>query len=321
MQAVGLRPPIVLLMLVMLPLAVLTQSPFAQSVRVEEPAPVSELFSATMEEGAPVSAFALPSYDRETDFSARLSPLPNSTPPLFTLSEIEPPDALFALRALPNRDAYADWLAYRLNEIIAETGAPAPSVRFVLPEPPPRPTRALDVIPMYDVWVAMLHDQPPPKRADEFITRIKRIFAEEGVPEEFAWLPEVESMFDPRARNRIGARGLFQFMPGTALEQGLRLRPYDERIHPEKSARAAAILLRRLHDEFDSWPLALAAYNAGENRVRRTLQRRDATTFAEIAHMLPSETRLYVPRVLATMAVREGYDPALLAAPRVAAID
>jgi membrane-bound lytic murein transglycosylase D len=177
----------------------------------------------------------------------------------------------------------------------------------------------MDVVPMYDVWVTLLRDQPRPKRADEFIPDIKRIFAEEGVPEELAWLSEVESMFNPRARNRVGARGLFQFMPGTALEQGLRLRPYDERIHPQKSARAAAILLRRLHETFDSWPLALAAYNAGENRVRRTLQAGDATTFAEIADALPTETRLYVPKVLATLAVREGVDPAMLAAPRIAA--
>jgi membrane-bound lytic murein transglycosylase D len=105
-------------------------------------------------------------------------------------------------------------------------------------------------------------------------------------------------------------------MPVTAKAQGLSLLPFDERTNPEKSARAAATLLRRLHDRFDSWPLALAAYNAGEGRVRRTLKAQDATTFAQIADALPSETRLYVPRVLATLAVREGLDPAKLAAPR-----
>ncbi len=172
-------------------------------------------------------------------------------------------------------------------------------------------------IPQYDAWVSMLRDQPRPRRADEFLEDIKRIFAEEGVPAELAWLPEIESMFDPRARNTVGACGLFQLMPVTARELGLRLWPYDERTNPEKSARAAASLLRRLHGVFDSWPLALAAYNAGEGRVRRTLKAGDATTFAEIAHTLPSETRLYVPKVLATLAVREGISPSALPAPRL----
>jgi membrane-bound lytic murein transglycosylase D len=135
------------------------------------------------------------------------------------------------------------------------------------------------------------------------------------VPEALAWLAEVESTFNPRAHNPSGARGLFQFMPGTAREHGLRLRPFDERIDPEKSARAAASLLRHLHGTFDSWPLALAAYNAGEGCVRRTLRAGDATTFTEIADALPDETRLYVPRVLATLTVREGITPDQLPAP------
>jgi membrane-bound lytic murein transglycosylase D len=105
-------------------------------------------------------------------------------------------------------------------------------------------------------------------------------------------------------------------MPVTAKAQGLSLLPFDERTNPEKSARAAATLLKRLHGMFNSWPLALAAYNAGEGRVRRTLKAQDATTFAQIADALPSETRLYVPKVLATLAVREGLDPATLAAPQ-----
>jgi hypothetical protein len=189
-----------------------------------------------------------------------------------------------------------------------------PLVTFYLPpEITETPTTATDqVIPLYDLWVMVLRDQPPPRRANEFLPKIKKIFAEEGVPEELAWLPEIESTFNPRAYNSNGARGLFQFMPLTARENGLRLRPHDERIHPEKSARAAAMLLRRLHGVFDSWPLALAAYNAGEGRVRRTLEACDATTFAEIADALPPETRLYVPRVLATLTVREGIAPSAL---------
>jgi len=175
-------------------------------------------------------------------------------------------------------------------------------------------------IPLYDAWVSVLRDQPPPRRANKFLPNIKRIFAEAGVPEELAWIPEVESTFNPRAYNPSGARGLFQLMPTTAQAHGLRLRPFDERINPEKSARAAAALLRHLHGTFDSWPLALAAYNAGEGRVRRTLAAEDATTFAEIADALPLETRRYVPRVLATLTVREGVSPSALPAPTYVAV-
>lgn len=192
-----------------------------------------------------------------------------------------------------------------------------PSV-MLPPIPPPWPAASNRdaTVPLYHWWVGMLADQPRPKRADEFLPHLKKIFAEEGVPEELAWISEVESTFNPLALNASGARGLFQFMPATAREQGLKLRPRDERVHPEKSARAAAALLRRLHATFDSWPLALAAYNAGEGRVRRALEAGGASTFAEIAETLPAETRLYVPRVLATLTVREGITPDTLRAPR-----
>ncbi|MET0261751.1 MAG: lytic transglycosylase domain-containing protein, partial [Rariglobus sp.] len=202
---------------------------------------------------------------------------------------------------------------------------PVPGIPGPKPEPEPQPSgpavtpeipTAAD-IPMYDLWVSRLRDRPRPQRANEFLPDIKKIFAAEGVPAELAWLAETESSFNPRARSPVGARGLFQFMPITAKAQGLSLWPIDERTDPQKSARAAAALLRRLHGLFDSWPLALAAYNAGEGRVRRTLKAQDAKTFAGIADALPTETRLYVPKVLATLAVREGIAPASLAAPTV----
>jgi membrane-bound lytic murein transglycosylase D len=96
---------------------------------------------------------------------------------------------------------------------------------------------------------------------------------------------------------------------------GLSLLPFDERTNPEKSARAAAKLLRKLHGMFGSWPLALAAYNSGEGTVRRALKANGATTYAGIADKLPSETRLYVPKVLALVALRAGVAPESLPAP------
>jgi membrane-bound lytic murein transglycosylase D len=234
--------------------------------------------------------------------------------------------APFSWPAFRRDHDYADLLSELPEEsdVLKETVVPSPLLVVFLPVPAPpapapiKPRGSVSnaAIPMYDLWVTVLRDQPRPKRADEFLPKLKRIFVEEGVPAELAWIPEIESMFNPRARHPGGACGLFQLMPITARAQGLRLRPYDERTNPEKSARAAATLLRELHEMFDSWPLAIAAYNAGEGCVRRTLRARDATTFAEIADRLPVETRLYVPRVFATLAIREGVSPASLPAPR-----
>ena len=237
--------------------------------------------------------------------------------------------ALVALSPLPEYKDYSDWLAERLDEIVvakeATTPPPKPPAPPTVPKPPtpdagsappPLPIPPSADIPMYDLWVSRLRDRPRPARADEFLPEIKAVFTGEGLPAELAWLAETESTFNPSAVSPAGARGLFQLMPVTAKAQGLSLLPFDERTNPEKSARAAATLLRRLHRMFDSWPLALAAYNAGEGRVRRILKAQDATTFAQIADALPSETRLYVPKVLATLAVREGFDPFKLAAPR-----
>jgi membrane-bound lytic murein transglycosylase D len=83
----------------------------------------------------------------------------------------------------------------------------------------------------------------------------------------------------------------------------------DERADAEKSAHAAAKYLKALHGKFGDWPLVFAAYNAGEGRVRRLLEARKARTFSEIAAKLPSETRMYVPKVCATIAVRSGVAP------------
>jgi len=255
--------------------------------------------------------FAFPSRAQWDEFAARLQKT-RETGSLAELAayETEARAALLALRALPDYADYADWLEERIDEIVVAKKAVAPA-----PPPPPPPKSTEADIPLYDLWVTRVRERPRPARADEFLADLKKAFADEGLPADLAWIAETESMFNPQAKSPAGARGLYQLMPVTAKAQGLSLFPFDERTHPEKSARAAATLLRRLHGMFDSWPLALAAYNAGEGRVRRTLKAENAKTFAEIAGALPAETRLYVPKVLATLAVREGTDPATLSAP------
>lgn len=309
-------------------LAVVAVTP---SIGASEEEDVFSLGQALFEAYAPAEIkqeFAFPSREQWDAFAARLEKT-RATGSLAELAayETEARAALLALRALPDYQDYADWLAERLDEIIVAKQATTPPPSVVPPAtpdapapvpqpaiPPVRP--AAPDVPMYDLWVNRMRNRPRPPRADEFLADLKKVFVAEGLPGELAWLAETESTFNPKARSPAGARGLFQLMPVTAKAQGLSLWPFDERTDPEKSARAAATLLRRLHGMFDSWPLAFAAYNAGEGRVRRTLKAQNATTFAQIAAALPSETRLYVPKVFATLSVRENLDPATLAAPR-----
>lgn len=144
-------------------------------------------------------------------------------------------------------------------------------------------------------------------RADmaAMIPRLKKIFAQEGVPQQWVWMAEIESSLNPRAKSSAGAVGLFQLMPGTARRFGLQTKPVDDRMQPEKSAGAAAQYLKFLRREFGCWSLALAAYNAGEGRVREIMKKRKARTFEEVERYLPSETRSYVPKVMAIVALRE----------------
>lgn len=155
-------------------------------------------------------------------------------------------------------------------------------------------------------WKRKLQNRRPPESARTLVPALKRIFREEGVPPELVWIAEAESSMNPRARNPSGATGLFQLMPSTARRYGLRLWPADERKKPEPSARAAARYLKFLYGEFNSWPLAIAAYNAGEGRVKKLMDSKRAKTFDDLAPHLPIETRMYVPKVQAIISLREG---------------
>jgi membrane-bound lytic murein transglycosylase D len=211
--------------------------------------------------------------------------------------------ALTALRALPGNEEYADWLEERLDYIEAAkqaTQRPSPAL------PPVGPGKPAQFIPHYDLWLQRLQARPKPAGADQLISTLGAVFSADGLPAGLAWLAEVESSLNPSARSPSGARGLFQLMPATAKELGLTTFMPDERTDPKKSARAAAQMLRTLHEKFGDWPLALAAYNAGAGRVQRTLDQQRVKTFAGIASELPAETRMYVPKVLAMVQVRAG---------------
>lgn len=130
---------------------------------------------------------------------------------------------------------------------------------------------------------------------------IERTFEEEGVPRELLWLGLVESGFNPRARSPKNAVGMWQFVPAAAERYGLALTGGDERTDPVKSTRAAAQYLKFLYARFGDWPLAMAAYNAGEQKVQTAINRGGTTDFWRLAELglVPRETQAYVPAVLA----------------------
>jgi membrane-bound lytic murein transglycosylase D len=144
-------------------------------------------------------------------------------------------------------------------------------------------------------------------RGQRYLPMIQSAFADAGVPLELAYLPIVESAFKNNALSRARARGMWQFMLGTAREYGLNQTWFlDERADPEKATRAAAEYLRSLHDVFGDWNLALASYNAGPGRVQRAMTRSGRTDYWDLTgstQYLPRETREYVPMVLAAILV------------------
>lgn len=273
--------------------------------------------------------FEFPTKERWDEFAGRLNAALASED-LGALAEYLPDAkaALMALRTLPGYEDYAEWLQERIDYIeaakdVTSASMPTPATEpkaEPLPDAPnvPRPSPALTrgAIPHYELWLERMIERPMPPNAGKLLPLVQAAFEAEGVAPEVAWLAEAESTFNPNARSPVGAKGLFQFMPETAKGMGLSTFMPDERTHPEKSARAAARYLRELYRKFGDWPLAFAAYNAGEGRVRRLLKKHQATTFAGIASVLPSETRMYVPKVCATIAVRAGMTPERIPAPR-----
>lgn len=143
-------------------------------------------------------------------------------------------------------------------------------------------------------------------RSARYKALIDKALVEEGLPKALAYLPVIESGYSTTMTSRAGARGIWQFMTGTAREYGLRVDWWvDERADPERSTRAAAQYLRDLYREFNDWALALAAYNGGPGRVRRALADTGASTFWELSDRaaLPKETRGYVPTFYATLVI------------------
>ncbi|MGE5198334.1 MAG: transglycosylase SLT domain-containing protein, partial [Rhodospirillaceae bacterium] len=167
------------------------------------------------------------------------------------------------------------------------------------------------VLAYVDLFQGRLRDwfQASLQRGAPYLPMIQARLRAEGLPLDLAYVPIVESAFRADALSRAKARGFWQLMRGTAVEQGLRYDWYvDERSNPEKSTVAAIKYLKLLNRMFDGdWHLALASYNGGPGTVQRAVKRKggeaDFWPLAESRRYLPRETREYVPMVLASMII------------------
>jgi membrane-bound lytic murein transglycosylase D len=147
-------------------------------------------------------------------------------------------------------------------------------------------------------------------RAGRYLKMIQDTLRNHGLPEDLAFVAMIESGFNPVAVSRAGAKGLWQFMAGTARAYGLRVDQWvDERFDPEKSTMAAAAYLRDLYAQFGSWSLAQAAYNAGEMTVIRAIRAVGSKDFWALARStsLAQETKEFVPQIQAATVI--GQDP------------
>ena len=139
-------------------------------------------------------------------------------------------------------------------------------------------------------------------RSGRYVDRFQSVFEQAGIPKDLVFMAHVESAFKTNAYSRAKAKGIFQFIAATGRRYGLRIDSWvDERSDPEKSSRAAAAYLKDLYGMFGDWYLALAAYNAGEGKIQRSLAQTRKNDFWSLAstRSLRPETRNYVPAILA----------------------
>lgn len=141
-------------------------------------------------------------------------------------------------------------------------------------------------------------------RSGMFMRMARRIFKEEGIPENVAWLGQVESAWKPVAMSHMAASGLWQFIPGTGARYGLNRNAYvDERNSLDEATRASARYLKFLFNRYGNWELAMAGYNCGEGNVDKAIRRAGVANFWSAYPYLPKETRDYVPNILAVILV------------------
>jgi membrane-bound lytic murein transglycosylase D len=148
------------------------------------------------------------------------------------------------------------------------------------------------------------------ERGERYKPVIHAVLKDQGVPTELYYQAMIESGFSTHATSHARAVGIWQFIPATGRRYGLRIDRYvDERRDPMRASVAAALYLKDLYNVFQSWYLAMAAYNAGEGRILGAIMRANTRDFWEMVRLgaLPAETMDYIPKFLAATTI--GHDP------------
>ena len=145
-------------------------------------------------------------------------------------------------------------------------------------------------------------------RSARYLPHIREEFEKAGLPDDLVWLAMVESQFTPRINSRVGAGGMWQFMPSTGTRFGLQRDHYiDERYDWKKSTQASIEYLSKLYEMFDSWPLAVSSYNVGEGAIERAIAMNDGERdlwqlldTGAASKRIPRETKKFYPKLLAS---------------------
>ena len=164
-------------------------------------------------------------------------------------------------------------------------------------------------------------------RSARYLPHIRAEFKKAGLPEDLVWLAMVESQFTPRINSRVGAGGMWQFMPSTGSRFNLQRDHYiDERYDWKKSTQASIQYLSKLYEMFDSWPLAVSSYNVGEGAIERAIAlnggQRDLWGLLDTgaaSKRIPRETKKFYPKLLASALIannpeKYGFTPSTEAA-------
>lgn len=142
------------------------------------------------------------------------------------------------------------------------------------------------------------------KKADKYLPQIASILKSYGIPEDFKYIPLVESGLDARVTSHKGAGGYWQFMPATARLYGLRVNgKVDDRVDFLKSTHAAARYLKSLYEEFGDWTLVAAAYNVGGGSLKASMRRQKEDNYFKLR--LNAETASYVYKLVSVKEVIE----------------